>query len=735
MPFRSLTFLSEKGKASHQDVELAEGKSPGHTLESTEDNTSHIPHTTVDPKKKKNLEAPREEDAHAASYHRSSDQLWSLYNIHAKEEDERALGRLKADLDSLLIFAGLFSAAVTAFIIESYKNLNADPQDITVAILAQISLQLAALTNSSFAAAATPAVPAPPFEPTTSSIHTNVLWVLSLILSLTCAMGATLIQMWMARYGFILQRLSSKISHHAGPRTHHNEGPMRIAMWTSFLYTLLHISLYLFLAGLMTFFEPFNSLISHMVKGILIAWATLYGMFSLAPFVYRNSPYITPLTTILQFIGAFLYIILGCLAIIVVLPFGLLAALITKSYATFERWSSVSFSLLVDAKRLAIAIPDVKAVPRPSPEQDQEALEWLLQQSGSDDDFIQLVDGLNSYLTFPRFEKVSTAKIVLGLGDRFAGPGLGDRIGSILHECADVESLSESDRLHRTDACMLTLRRVFLQSTTVERLSDMEWMLWCTRDVLESILALQNDSNPTIALRAQCTATVLLHQALADCGDLIEYSNAKELHVEPHWSLRQMVQHLQGRFWVGYMHQLSIVPLLLPDLGITPEIPHSDDAFSLFVTGTVWGDNESQTEQVTDEVTNTKRRLVDEGSLYVLNAFLSSLLSRAIGAADVDLLSDTMQVATNNFSLEGTNRGTQQVFVDLLGRILSENLVSDHQDFQVESIRAALLPGSVVERLLPIAEKINDPDCASRAQDLVGAYRRRRGRATFDVER
>ena len=42
--------------------------------------------------------------------------------------------------------AGLFSAVVTTFTVDSYKTLQQDPGDASAQILARISLQLAALT-------------------------------------------------------------------------------------------------------------------------------------------------------------------------------------------------------------------------------------------------------------------------------------------------------------------------------------------------------------------------------------------------------------------------------------------------------------------------------------------------------------------------------------------------------------------------------------------------------------
>jgi hypothetical protein len=49
--------------------------------------------------------------------------------------------------DIIAYQTGLFSVTVTAFIIESYKQLRPDSGDTIVLLLAQISQQLAALSN------------------------------------------------------------------------------------------------------------------------------------------------------------------------------------------------------------------------------------------------------------------------------------------------------------------------------------------------------------------------------------------------------------------------------------------------------------------------------------------------------------------------------------------------------------------------------------------------------------
>ncbi|EEB98162.1 hypothetical protein MPER_02379 [Moniliophthora perniciosa FA553] len=97
------------------------------------------------------------------------------------------------DIDTLLVFAGLFSAVVTAFVIESYKWLDKDPADTTVTLLTQlISVQVNGSQSVSFEPTQ--------FKPDASSIRINVFWFLSLILSLTSALFGLLCKQWVREH-------------------------------------------------------------------------------------------------------------------------------------------------------------------------------------------------------------------------------------------------------------------------------------------------------------------------------------------------------------------------------------------------------------------------------------------------------------------------------------------------------------------------------------------------------
>ncbi|KAF9478481.1 hypothetical protein BDN70DRAFT_789468, partial [Pholiota conissans] len=63
---------------------------------------------------------------------------WEILLKHELEADKIRCDAWKDEVQNLLIFAGLFSAVVTAFLIESYKLLLPDPNDTVISLLTQI---------------------------------------------------------------------------------------------------------------------------------------------------------------------------------------------------------------------------------------------------------------------------------------------------------------------------------------------------------------------------------------------------------------------------------------------------------------------------------------------------------------------------------------------------------------------------------------------------------------------
>ncbi|KAG8883435.1 hypothetical protein FRB98_003131 [Tulasnella sp. 332] len=120
--------------------------------------------------------------------------FWVRYEGVATEFDKDTMKQLNGNLDVLLIFAGLFSATNTAFIVPSLNNLGAGPADQTNHL---IQLLLVNGTNKDF----TPAeLTVSPFVPSRAAVRQNSLFIASLGCSLLAAAGAVLAKQWLQYY-------------------------------------------------------------------------------------------------------------------------------------------------------------------------------------------------------------------------------------------------------------------------------------------------------------------------------------------------------------------------------------------------------------------------------------------------------------------------------------------------------------------------------------------------------
>ncbi|KAJ7915785.1 hypothetical protein B0H13DRAFT_1871787 [Mycena leptocephala] len=159
--------------------------------------------------------------------------------------------------------------------------------------------QLAASANGTVFA-----IPPPPtFTPPTSALICNVLWFISLGLSLTCALIAILLEQW-----------ARDFLHKAGMRS----APIIRARVFSFLYyglerfkmhmvveiipLLLHGSLGFFFAGLLAFLMPVNIILTVIAGTMLTILAIVYSVLTILPLVHVDCPYKTPLSAALWYL-------------------------------------------------------------------------------------------------------------------------------------------------------------------------------------------------------------------------------------------------------------------------------------------------------------------------------------------------------------------------------------------------------------------------------------------------
>ncbi|KZV89696.1 hypothetical protein EXIGLDRAFT_617875, partial [Exidia glandulosa HHB12029] len=118
--------------------------------------------------------------------------VWKVYRAQATLHDNALLEGWNGTLDILLIFAGLFSAVITAFLVESYPSLQFDKDGFTVNAL--YALVVAHNTTGSI-----PALPLPApvtVYPSTTSQWINGLWFTSLVVTLSASLLCILVKQW-----------------------------------------------------------------------------------------------------------------------------------------------------------------------------------------------------------------------------------------------------------------------------------------------------------------------------------------------------------------------------------------------------------------------------------------------------------------------------------------------------------------------------------------------------------
>uniref|UniRef100_A0A8H7XNM2 DUF6535 domain-containing protein n=1 Tax=Psilocybe cubensis TaxID=181762 RepID=A0A8H7XNM2_PSICU len=126
------------------------------------------------------------------------DDPWTTLVEPLLRKDKMQCDVWKDEVQNLLIFAGLFSAIVTALIVESYKSLQPDPNDAIISLLSRIALRLDGPINATAGLYSSPAQIF--FTPAPSAIRVNTFWFLSLVLSLTSVLAGIISLQWLREH-------------------------------------------------------------------------------------------------------------------------------------------------------------------------------------------------------------------------------------------------------------------------------------------------------------------------------------------------------------------------------------------------------------------------------------------------------------------------------------------------------------------------------------------------------
>ncbi|KAL1695115.1 hypothetical protein GGG16DRAFT_46052 [Schizophyllum commune] len=161
------------------------------------------------------------------------------------------------EVESFMVFAGLFSAVLTAFIMESYKWLMVEPDDMSVDYLRQI---LAVISHVDVGTIQTVSRATP--LPSNVMVRINGFWFSSLTLSLTSALVGIVSKQWLREF---LRDTGHSHQTNLAVRQVKYEGLTEwyVGIVIAAIPLLLQTALFLFLAGIL-------DLLWHLQRGVAI---------------------------------------------------------------------------------------------------------------------------------------------------------------------------------------------------------------------------------------------------------------------------------------------------------------------------------------------------------------------------------------------------------------------------------------------------------------------------------
>ena len=227
-----------------------------------------------------------------------------MYLDEVKKDDKRIADAWKEGSNGVLVFVsptllillfismtsfkmGLFSAIVSAFIIEFYKQLSPNSGNQTVIPHA----------NGTYTIVANP-----PSPPSASMIWVNAMWLISLVLSLASALIANLLKEWARRY-VEPPFLPSNPKDCARVRSFLFLGTQiyKMSLIDRVGFTLLHISVYLFVAGLVIGFRTINKNVAIALEITVGVCVLAYLALSILPCLDVRCPFRTPISHFLWY--------------------------------------------------------------------------------------------------------------------------------------------------------------------------------------------------------------------------------------------------------------------------------------------------------------------------------------------------------------------------------------------------------------------------------------------------
>jgi hypothetical protein len=392
---------------------------------------------------------------------------------------------------------------------------------------------------------ATPPQTVLPAPPTRLDIAANMLWAISLALSLTCILGAILVQDWMQQY-LRLSRCHNTPSTRARIRAYLFNGlrGYHLGQVLGAIPILLRLAILFFGAGLITYLFAFNNVVAYAALAAYSIPGTLYLLLTISPVISLSSPFRTPFSNVLWR---------------TVQLIRLTALQLTQSVMSFFSPDSTFYCFrlpgIISAYRERYHGGIVRAIEQDLGtthlNMDTYSLRWAISTIQSDDDLESFIAAIPRFLDTERhnYPEYTVGSL---LEDRDLR--LGWSIGRLLQTCVRSSGALEPHvRTRRIIACARAIWYV------TEKFAGMSTLYWDTLFGAETADALSihaYDSVPIVALVVRCTASLAARSCLRELADVTAWTQTKG----PHWADR--AHHL-----VAYVAKLSGIPLPVEDPG------------------------------------------------------------------------------------------------------------------------------------------------------------------------
>ncbi|GJE95402.1 hypothetical protein PsYK624_115860 [Phanerochaete sordida] len=232
--------------------------------------------------------------------------IWQTMVKSVREVDVQKVADTKEDLDTLLVFAGLFSAVVTTFVVDSYASLQPDNTDEIVFLMRQSFAQNYTFTDGVLR----PVTPFPQdlvFEVPLWALRVNGLWFGSLIVSLSTASFGMLVKQWLIEY-LAMEWMSPEDQLRTRCYRHPGLKDWKVFEIAAMLPLLLHLSLGLFFLGLCFYTAAANEVVGRSTFPLVAGWAFFALLTLFAPLASSRCPYkVTLLKTTLRLGRGYLF--------------------------------------------------------------------------------------------------------------------------------------------------------------------------------------------------------------------------------------------------------------------------------------------------------------------------------------------------------------------------------------------------------------------------------------------